>query len=107
MAEPQKTGQSHRRHGTIKRDRFNARLTEEQKQLFARAAALSGESISQFVISRAQRAAEKAIQSHDIIRVSARDAQTIMEALLHPPAPGEALLKAAARYQELIGESDL
>lgn len=94
---------SHKRIAA-KRERFNARLTEEQKQLFERAAALYGQSVSQFVMSSAQRAAEQAIREHEVIRLSARDSRAVMEALLHPAPANEALRKAAENYQSLISE---
>jgi uncharacterized protein (DUF1778 family) len=97
-----------RAHNRIptKRGRFNARLTEEQKQLFERAAALYGQSVSQFVMSSAQHAAEQAIREHEVISLSARDSQAVMEALLHPAPAGPALRKAAKRYQSLVSDVD-
>lgn len=97
---------SERQHRRIaaKRGRFNARLTEEQKALFERAAALYGQSVSQFVMSSAQRAAEQAIREHEVISLSARDSRAVMEALLHPAPAGPALRKAADHYQALVSE---
>lgn len=87
-----------------KRQRFNARLTEEQKLLFEQAAALYGQSVSQFVMSSAQRAAEQAIREHEVMTLSARDSRAVMEALLHPQPAGPALRRAAERYKALMGE---
>ena len=87
-----------------KRGRFNARLTEEQKLLFARAASIYGQSVSQFVMSSAQRAAEQAIREHQVISLSARDSQDVMDALLHPAPANDALRRAVARQRELVGE---
>ena len=97
------SGREHRR-ALPKRERFNARLTEAQKELFERAAALYGQSVSQFVMSSAQRAAEQAIREHEVISLSARDTRAVMEALLHPAPAGRALRKAAERYQTLVNE---
>lgn len=93
-----------RDHAPVKRERFNARLTDAQKQLFERAAALYGQSVSQFVMSSAQRAAEQAIREHEVISLSARDSRAVMEALLHPAPASPALRKAAERYQALVSE---
>jgi uncharacterized protein (DUF1778 family) len=87
-----------------KRGRFNARLTAEQKLLFERAAALYGQSVSQFVMSSAQRVAEQAIREHEVISLSARDSAAVMEALLHPAPPNDALRRAVARHRDLVGE---
>jgi uncharacterized protein (DUF1778 family) len=87
------------------RGRFNARISEEQRDLIERAAALTGQSVSHFIVSSAQRAAEQTIREHDIIVLSARDAAAVMEALLHPAPVNDALRRAFARHRELIGEA--
>ena len=87
-----------------KRARFAARISAEQKDLFARAAALYDQPVSQFVISSAQRAAEQAIRDHEVITLSARDSRAVMEALLHPEPAGPWLRQAARRYKALMGE---
>lgn len=104
MTTPKTPHPHNRKRLSAKRDRFNARLTEEQKALFERAAALYGQSVSQFVMSSAQRAAEQAIREHEIISLSARDSRTVMQALAHPALANEALRKAAERYQSLVSE---
>lgn len=98
------THKRERSHMPTKRGRFNARLTEEQKRLFERAAALYGQSVSQFVMSSAQHAAEQAIREHEVISLSARDSLAVMEALLHPAPAGSALRKVAERHQSLVSE---
>ena len=95
---------SHIRKSRVKRQRFAARITAEQKHLFERAAALYDQPVSQFVISSAQRAAEQAIREHEVITLSARDSQAVMEALLHPEPPGPWLRQAAERYKAIMGE---
>ncbi len=93
-----------RRPPAPRRARFNARLTDEQKQLFERAAAFSGQSISQFVLSSAQRAAEQAIREHEVITLSARDSRAVMESLLHPIPAGSRLRQAAEHYKAQIDQ---
>lgn len=104
---PAPTTSPHRNHerkrGTPKRGRFNARLTNEQKLLFERAAALYGLSVSQFVMSSAQRAAEQAIRDHEVIALSARDSLAVMEALLRPAPANDALRRAVAQHRDLVG----
>lgn len=98
----------HEQHGRMratktKRRRFNARLLDEQKALIERAAAITGQSVSKFIMSSAEHAAEQTIREHDMISLSARDSQTVMEALLHPAAANDALLRALERHRELVG----
>ncbi len=72
--------------------------------LIGRAAALTGQSVSQFIVSSAQRAAERTIREHEVIVLSTRDATAVMEALQNPAPPNEALRRAVERHRELIGE---
>ena len=84
-----------------KRERLEARITPQQKELLQEAAALEGTSLSDFVV-RAQRAAEKSIRDYAVITLSARDSQTFVEALVEPPAPNAALRAAAEHYWQAV-----
>ena len=90
---------------TLKRDRLEARITPEQKALFQRAADLTGRSLTDFVVSSVQAAAEEAIARHHLITLSARDSLIFAEAILNPGEPNEQLRAAARRYRELFGDS--
>ena len=81
---------------TAKRERLEARITREQKVLFQQAAAMRGQSLSDFIISSAEALAEETIE-RQTLTVSARDYAMIMEALLNPPEPNENLKRAMAR----------
>lgn len=97
--KPKAPSASQDRFATIKPARFGARLTEEQKALFERAAALTGRSLTDFVISAAQEAANRAVQDFEILRLSERNSRALMEALLNPPPPSERLREAVRRYK--------
>jgi uncharacterized protein (DUF1778 family) len=86
--------------------RFAARVSPEQKALFEQAAALYNQSVSQFVISSALRAAEQAIREYEVLTLSARDSLAVMEELLHPKPPGPWLRQAAERYKAFMGARD-
>ncbi len=86
-----------------RQERIEARLTKEQKALVSRAAALEGLSISSFIVQRAVDSAVRAIERHEVVRLSAEDSQRIAEALLDPPEPAPALIDAAGRYREVMG----
>ena len=85
--------------------RLSTRLTPEQKELFEHAAAVSGQTLTQFVLSAARQAAELTIQQHEIITLSLRDAQMVMDALAHPKPANAALRQAAQFHGEAVGES--
>jgi len=78
-----------------KQERLEARLTAEQKVLFQRAADLLGRSLTDFVISSAQSAAEETIRSHEVLELTARDAEIFFTALENPPPPNMRLRAAA------------
>lgn len=85
-----------------KRERLEARITEEQKETLARAAALTGMSVTDFVVLNAERAARATIREHEVMELSVRDTRALMAALLNPPEPNAALLRSAERYRRLV-----
>lgn len=87
-----------------KRERLEARISVEQKELLQRAAALQGRSLSDFVVESAQRAAETTIREHSIIALSTQDSLIFAEAVLNPPLPSARLRAAAERYLDEVEE---
>ncbi len=83
--------------------RLEARLSADAKAVIQRAADIRGRSLSEFVVSSALEAAEETIREHEVIVLSARDSIALVEALLNPKGPSEALLAAARRHRELLG----
>ena len=83
----------------VQRARLEARVSAEQKALFERAAALQGVSLTDFLVQSAQAAAEATIRSRETLALTARDTAVLVEALLNPPPPNEALRRALARHQ--------
>ena len=80
--------------------RLEVRITPEQKDLFSRAAALAGRSLSDFVVAHAYDAATRTVREHEGMLLSASDRKIFVSALLNPPAPGARLRKAARRYKQ-------
>lgn len=83
--------------------RLEARITPEQKDLFLKAAALTGRSLSDFVVACAYEAAARMVREHEALTFSARDREIFVSALLNHPAPGARLRKAARRYKRYAG----
>lgn len=79
--------------------RLEARITAEQKAILAKAAALTGRSVTDFVVSSAHEAAVRAIRERAVITLAARDQEAFARALAKPPAPGARLRAAAKRYR--------
>ncbi|MEK7387687.1 MAG: DUF1778 domain-containing protein [candidate division NC10 bacterium] len=84
-------------------ERLEARISRAQKDLFVRAAELQGRSLTDFVVVSAQEAALQTVRTHDALRLSERDREAFVSALLAPPAPAKTLRQAAKRYRERTG----
>ena len=84
-------------------ERLEARISREQKELFLRAAELQGRSLTDFLVASAQEAAVETVRTHDALRLSERDRQAFVSALLAPPTPAKTLQRAAERYRARTG----
>lgn len=76
---------------SIAAERIHLRASFEAKQAIEQAAALSGVSISAFVLEHAYQAARKAILEHQQIRLCREDWQALEKALDNPPPPTQAM----------------
>lgn len=83
--------------------RLEARISADQKTLLQRAAALSGRTLSEFVVASAQEAASKVIQEHAAIQLSRSEQIAFVSALLDPPKPSARLRRAAAAHRRQTG----
>ena len=82
--------------------RIEARIAPDALAIVKRAAEIQGRSVSDFVVAAAQEAANRAIEEAQIVRLSVEDQRAFAEAILNPPAPASALLRAAEAYRSLI-----
>lgn len=80
--------------------RLEARVSSDQKELFQRAASLTGRTLSELVIDSTQEAAMKIVQEHEIIRLSREEQMAFVSALLAPPEPAPRLQRAVQRYRQ-------
>lgn len=101
-AEP-KRGTMTSAHNTPKRDRLEARIPHVLKLRLERAAALEGVGVSEFVTSHLLEATDKVIHAHEMMMLTDADTARFVEAMLNPPALGQALLNAAERWRRLSG----
>ena len=88
---------------TSRSARLEARISAEQKTVLQQAAALSGRTLSEFVVASAQEAARRVIQEHENIRLSRAEQIAFVTTLLKPPAPNKRLRQAAAAYRKQMG----
>ncbi len=87
----------------VQRDRMHLRLDAKTKRKLERAAAYEETTLSDFVLANAVAAAERVIDSHEKITLSAKDWEIFHDALVNPPEPNEKLREAARRYAERVG----
>lgn len=84
-----------------KSERINLRIDTDSKATLERAAAYTGSTLSDFVLSNALAAARHVISSHESIGLSRKDWDAFFEALVNPPEPNERLKQALKRHDEL------
>lgn len=85
--------------------RIEARISPEMLAVVKRAAEIQGRSVSDFVVAAAQEAAQRTIEDTTIIRLSVEDQRLMLDTILNPPEPNEALRKAADAHKRLVVES--
>ena len=84
--------------------RLDARVTAEDKQLFSRAAALAGTTLSGFVVTQLRMAARDVIRKHETMDLTDRDREALVSALLEEnPQPNAALQRAARAHDTYTG----
>jgi uncharacterized protein (DUF1778 family) len=85
-----------------KGERLETRISPDQKTLFQRAADLAGRSLTDFVVSSVQEAAEREVRAHQVLELTARETEAFFEAIQNPPPPGERLRAAARQHQQQV-----
>ncbi len=85
--------------------RLEAWVTPEIKRLLEQAATLDGRTLSDFVASAAQAAAEEALRRHTVIDLSPSDSLKLALAVLDPAPPNEKLRDAFEAHRAQFPES--
>jgi uncharacterized protein (DUF1778 family) len=82
--------------------RLEARISTDLHSMLKRAAEIQGRTMTDFVVSAVQDAAQQAIAQSEVIRLSLADQECFAQALLSPPKPAPALKRAFARHRKLV-----
>lgn len=82
--------------------RLEARISTELHATLKRAAEIQGRTMTDFVVSAVQDAAQRAIEQAGVIRLSLADQECFAQALLSPPKPNPALKRAFVRHKKLL-----
>ena len=83
-----------------KQDRIGARVPHALYEALCRAAELSGATVNQFLVQSALKEAQAIIEREQVIRLSARDWDWMLNLLDNPPEPNAKLKAAMERYQK-------
>jgi len=83
-----------------KEERLEVRIPKALKRLLEHAASLRGTSLSDFVLTSAQKEATQTIKDFEMLTLCHEAREVFVKALLNPRAPNEALRKAADRYKK-------
>ena len=83
----------------VKKQRIDLRLTDDDKSMIEEAAAISNQSVSQFMLNSASQRAAEVIEQHRRVILHEESWMGVMDGLSNPPSPGEKLKSAAKRLQ--------
>ncbi|HEY5579846.1 MAG TPA: DUF1778 domain-containing protein [Rhodoferax sp.] len=72
--------------------RINLRTSPEVKELIERAAAMTGATVSSFMLQNSSEVARRVLAQQEIITLSDRDRDAFLKALDNPPEPTQALI---------------
>ena len=85
----------------LKKQRIDLRLNEDDKHMIEEAAAMTNQSISQFMVSTASERAAEVIDQHRRLLLNEESWNLVMDAIINPPAQNDRLKRAANRLREL------
>ena len=80
-----------------KQDRIGARVPHEVYETLCRAAELSGATVNQFLVQSALKEAQAVIEREELIRLSSRDWNWLLELMENPLTPNARLQAARER----------
>ncbi len=80
--------------------RIEARVSHEVHETLCRAAELTGTTVNQFLVQAALKEARSVIGREDVIRLSARDWNWLLDLMESPPKPNAKLKAALKRYRK-------
>jgi uncharacterized protein (DUF1778 family) len=87
-------------------DRITARVPHSTRTIIERAAAVSGATISQFVTQASVERANEVLRSMEMVKLSSRDTQTVLDALTKSPMPNKKLQEAVRAHKRLVESRD-
>ncbi len=85
----------------LKKQRIDLRLNDEDKSMIEEAAAMTNQSVTQFMLSSASERAAEVIEQHRRLILNEESWRLVMNAISNPAMPNERLKQAAKRLQSM------
>lgn len=85
----------------LKKQRIDLRLTDEDKKMIEEAAAMTNQTVTQFLVNSASERAAEVIEQHRRLILSEESWNRVMDAIENPPAPNDKLKRAVKRLQNM------
>ena len=82
--------------------RIETRVSQEQKELIERAAAVSGRTVSDFVLAHVEVAAKKVIEELEKLYLDQTQSRILVDALLSPKKPNKKLKTAMEQHRKRV-----
>lgn len=83
-----------------KKERLETRVARSHKKLFERAAAMRGQSLTDFVTASLIESAINTVRMFEGLELNTADSKAFATTLLNPPKPSGRLAKAAKKYRK-------
>lgn len=84
----------------VKKERLETRVAATHKKLFERAAAMRGQTLTDFVTTSLIEAAISTVKMFEGLTLNEADSKAFAKSLLAPARPPARLTKAAKKYQK-------
>lgn len=88
-------------HASTEKQRIDLRLTDEDKTMIEEAAAMTNQTITQFMVNSASERAAEVIEQHRRLVLNETSRNAVMDAIDNPPEPNERLKRAAKRLRNM------
>ncbi|MDK9355989.1 MULTISPECIES: type II toxin-antitoxin system TacA family antitoxin [Lelliottia] len=85
----------------LKKQRIDLRLSDEDKSLIEEAAAMTNQTITQFMVNSASARAAEVIEQHRRLILNEASWNQVMDAISNPPSPDNRLKRAAKRLEDM------
>lgn len=104
MTTATKRNPSKPRKASSKETRLEARVTSEQKELISQAAAVSGHSLTSFIVNAAYESALTTLREHQVIKLAREDSARFAQAMINPRSSSAKLTQVGRRYAEAFAD---